>query len=110
VRIAETAAHPLESKLVEHKEPMQGARGDSPGLPAENADDLPKIAQQALGILEAADAQAEEMVLSAIQANDGIDPGDYDLDIGGVRYAKDGLEDPAGRQYCCDGTTVQRLR
>jgi hypothetical protein len=89
VRIAETAAHPLESKLVEHKEPMQGARGDSPGLPAENADDLPKIAQQALGILEAADAQAEEMVLSAIQANDGIDPGDYDLDIGGVRYAKD---------------------
>jgi hypothetical protein len=68
---------------------MRGGRKDSPELSADNANDLPEIKEQALGILGAADAQAEEMILSAIQASDGVDPAGWDLDTGAVGYAKD---------------------
>jgi hypothetical protein len=52
------------------------------------SDDSLGVEKQALLVLEAADAQAEVTVRSAIDANDGIDPGPHDLDIGGVGYAK----------------------
>lgn len=68
---------------------MQGVREASSELCAGNADGLPKIKQQALGVLEAADARAEDVVLSAIQTNYGIDPGVNDLDLGGVLDAKE---------------------
>jgi len=67
---------------------MTKLRMDTPKPPG-NRDDPRSIEEQALAILKAADEKAEATVRSAIEANDGIDPGPDDLDTSGVRYAKE---------------------
>jgi hypothetical protein len=83
----------LEKLALENEHRLRSTRTqrnhDGPESVTENTDDLSKIEQQALRILETASAEAEALILSAIRANGGVNLGPYDLDTSGVRYAKD---------------------
>jgi hypothetical protein len=58
-------------------------------LPSDVDQYLHETEEKVLTLVGAADEAAQRLIDEAIDRNDGIDPGEFDLDTGGVRFAKE---------------------